>query len=104
MQRVSLNRALNKEIKYYGLSYFGLIGGGLAGCFVWLWLGMTIGIMGAVVGYAISSMWAKGWQIGVIQRFIYWNFLKCFWNEQLGKETSLVTNFDWYSPSNARRR
>lgn len=38
-----------------------------------------------------------------IQRFIYWNFLKCFWNEQLGKETSVVTNFDWYSPSNARR-
>lgn len=73
MQRVSLNRALNKEIKYYGLSYFGLIGGGGVGCVIWLWLGMTIGIMGAVVGYAISSMWAKGWQIGVIQRFIYWH-------------------------------
>jgi len=38
-----------------------------------------------------------------IQRFLYWNFLKCFWNEELGKETSIVTNFDWYSPSNARR-
>lgn len=38
-----------------------------------------------------------------IQRFIYWNFLKCFWNEELGTETSVVTNFDWYSPSNARR-
>lgn len=38
-----------------------------------------------------------------IQRFIYWNFLKCFWNTDLGPETSLVTNFDWYSPSNARR-
>src|SRR5690606_28797986 len=38
-----------------------------------------------------------------IQRFIYWNFLKCFWNEELGRDTSLVTNFDWYSPSNARR-
>lgn len=38
-----------------------------------------------------------------IQRFIYWNFLKCFWNPELGKETSVVTNFDWYSPSNARR-
>lgn len=38
-----------------------------------------------------------------IQRFIYWNFLKCFWNESLGVETSVVTNFDWYSPSNARR-
>lgn len=38
-----------------------------------------------------------------MQRFIYWNFLKCFWNEELGKETSIVTNYDWYSPSNARR-
>jgi ubiquinone/menaquinone biosynthesis C-methylase UbiE len=38
-----------------------------------------------------------------IQRFIYWNFLKCFWNDKLGLETSVVTNFDWYSPSNARR-
>ena len=38
-----------------------------------------------------------------IQRFLYWNFLKCFWNEELGRETSTVINFDWYSPSNARR-
>lgn len=38
-----------------------------------------------------------------IQRFIYWNFLKCFWNASLGPDTSLSTNFDWYSPSNARR-
>lgn len=38
-----------------------------------------------------------------IQRFIYWNFMKCFWNPELGQETSVSTNFDWYSPSNARR-
>jgi len=38
-----------------------------------------------------------------LQRFIYWNFLKCFWNEDLGRETSIVVNFDWYSPSYARR-
>ena len=38
-----------------------------------------------------------------LQRFLYWNFLKCFWNEDLGRETSIVTNYDWYSPSNARR-
>lgn len=38
-----------------------------------------------------------------IQRFIYWNFLKCFWNEELGVDTSDATNFDWYSPSNAKR-
>lgn len=38
-----------------------------------------------------------------IQRFIYWNFLKCFWNEGLGYATSVATNYDWYSPSNAKR-
>lgn len=38
-----------------------------------------------------------------IQRFIYWNFLKCFWNEELGVETSISTNFDWFAPANAQR-
>ena len=38
-----------------------------------------------------------------IQRFIYWNFMKCFWNKDLGKDISVDTNFDWYSPSNAYR-
>ena len=44
----------------------------------------------------------KGGEID-LQRFIYWNFIKCFWNEELGKETSLSTNYDWYAPSNALR-
>lgn len=38
-----------------------------------------------------------------IQRFIYWNFLKCFWREDWGFELSKITNYDWYAPSNARR-
>ncbi len=38
-----------------------------------------------------------------LQRFLYWNFFKCFWNEELGYESSVLTNLDWYSPSNARR-
>lgn len=38
-----------------------------------------------------------------VQRFIYWNFLKCYWNGSLGRETSVMINYDWYSPSNARR-
>lgn len=38
-----------------------------------------------------------------IQRFIYWNFLKCFWNNEWGFDLSKSTNFDWYAPSNARR-
>ena len=44
----------------------------------------------------------KGGKID-IQRFIYWNFLKCYWNEKLGKETSISVNYDWYAPSNAER-
>jgi len=37
-----------------------------------------------------------------LQRFIYWNFIKCFWNEELGYENSVMVNFDWYAPSNAK--
>lgn len=50
----------------------------------------------------IPQMDIKGGEYD-IQRFIYWNFLKCFWNANLGWETSVATNFDWYSPSNAKR-
>ena len=38
-----------------------------------------------------------------IQRFIYWNFLKCYWNDEFGEDISKSTNYDWYSPSNAYR-
>ena len=38
-----------------------------------------------------------------IQRFIYWNFLKCFWKPEWSEDLNVSTNFDWYSPSNARR-
>ncbi|MGL4599491.1 MAG: class I SAM-dependent methyltransferase [Bacteroidia bacterium] len=38
-----------------------------------------------------------------IQRFIYWNFIKCFWNPRFTDEVNNATNFDWYSPSNAKR-
>lgn len=38
-----------------------------------------------------------------IQRFIYWNFIKCFWREDWGFELSKITNYDWYAPSNAQR-
>jgi SAM-dependent methyltransferase len=57
------------------------------------------------VSFDCPEIKALGIKAGTIdiQRFIYWNFLKCFWNEELGVETSVVTNFDWYSPSNARR-
>jgi ubiquinone/menaquinone biosynthesis C-methylase UbiE len=38
-----------------------------------------------------------------IQRFIYWNFIKCFWKEEWGFDLSKSTNYDWYAPSNAKR-
>jgi SAM-dependent methyltransferase len=50
----------------------------------------------------ISSLGIQGGRMS-LQRFIYWNFLKCFWNEEIGYASSLSTNFDWYSPANAKR-
>ncbi len=38
-----------------------------------------------------------------VQRFIYWNFIKCFYNEKWNYESNNIVNYDWYSPSNATR-
>lgn len=38
-----------------------------------------------------------------IQRFFYWNVLKCFWNEEFDFVTNTVINFDWYHPKYAFR-
>ena len=38
-----------------------------------------------------------------VQRFIYWHFLKCFWDESNNFERSVGVNFDWYYPKFAFR-
>jgi len=38
-----------------------------------------------------------------VQRFIYWNFIKCFYNSNFSEQINTATNYDWYSPSNAKR-
>jgi ubiquinone/menaquinone biosynthesis C-methylase UbiE len=38
-----------------------------------------------------------------IQRFLYWNVFKCYWNYDLDFETNVMTNFDWYRPKYAHR-
>jgi len=50
----------------------------------------------------IPALGIKGGEYD-IQRFIYWNFLKCFYNEKWTKSENDSCNFDWYSPSNAER-
>jgi len=38
-----------------------------------------------------------------VQRFIYWNFIKCWWSDEVPFEQSVATNFDWYFPEYAYR-
>jgi SAM-dependent methyltransferase len=38
-----------------------------------------------------------------VQRFLYWNFLKCWWSPDVPFEQSIATNFDWYFPKFAYR-
>ena len=38
-----------------------------------------------------------------LQRFIYYDFLKCFWNDRLPFEENVIINFDWYAPKHAHR-
>jgi SAM-dependent methyltransferase/uncharacterized protein YbaR (Trm112 family) len=36
-----------------------------------------------------------------VQRLVYYNFMKCFWNDAFDQETNNMVNFDWYHPHNA---
>jgi SAM-dependent methyltransferase len=38
-----------------------------------------------------------------VQRFFYWNVLKCYWNDGMDWESNVITNFDWYHPVHAHR-
>ena len=38
-----------------------------------------------------------------VQRFVYWNVLKCFWNEEYDFDLNVAVNFDWYHPRWAHR-
>jgi SAM-dependent methyltransferase/uncharacterized protein YbaR (Trm112 family) len=38
-----------------------------------------------------------------VQRFVYWNMLKCYWNPSLDYQDNVLTNFDWYRPHYAHR-
>lgn len=38
-----------------------------------------------------------------VQRLFYWHVFKCFWNEEMGWDVSVATNFDWYHPEHAYR-
>lgn len=33
-----------------------------------------------------------------VQRFLHWNVLKCFWNDDFDFFTNNIVNFDWYHP------
>lgn len=66
-------------------------------------LGKTLSALKAVVDVPdMPALKIKGGRYD-LQRFIYWNFLKCYWNENEGYDASVLTNFDWYSPSLAKR-
>ena len=38
-----------------------------------------------------------------LQRWLYWNIFKIYWNDTLDEETNIMTNYDWYRPEHAHR-
>jgi hypothetical protein len=82
MYQVAMNRCLNKEPKLYGLSYSGVIGGGIIGILIWLKFGMTVGVISSSAGYGLAAYIARYMHNGSIQRLAYWylpifRFMNC---------------------------
>lgn len=38
-----------------------------------------------------------------LQRFFYYNIMKCFWNDEFDYHTNVSINVDWYNPKDAHR-
>ena len=38
-----------------------------------------------------------------LQRFIYYNMFKCFYNKDFTDDENTLVNYDWYSPVDAHR-
>ncbi|MDX1916436.1 MAG: hypothetical protein SFT68_00420 [Rickettsiaceae bacterium] len=70
---VQLNKALNKESKYYGLKTMGLAIGAITGMLVIVKYDFTIAIIASLIGYLFGSFISKFWHKGMIQRWAYWN-------------------------------
>lgn len=39
-----------------------------------------------------------------VQRFVYWNFAKLYWSDEMTFEENVHVNFDWYRPVYAHRQ
>ena len=55
------------------------------------------------LGSVLSSFMEEVSFPDTVQRFVYWNLIKWFYNEDMGEHNSIKTNYDWYSPSQAFR-
>jgi len=66
-------------------------------------LGRVLSEIGASI--TVPDIPALGIKAGTcdVQRFIYWNMLKCYWNPSLNYRDNVITNFDWYRPHYAHR-
>ncbi|HEX9364505.1 MAG TPA: class I SAM-dependent methyltransferase [Candidatus Dormibacteraeota bacterium] len=56
-----------------------------------------------VVDEDIPELGIKAGRLDV-QRLIYWNFAKLFWNDDFDFEENVHINFDWYRPTYAHRQ
>lgn len=74
MHSVSLNRCINREVKYYGLGGFGLVFGFLVTLCVWISSSIIFAMIAGALGYFLGDMIAKYWHRGQAQRYIYWHF------------------------------
>jgi|GEM_PF-1119190 len=72
-KEVSLNRSINKEAKYSGLSLFGLIVGGIFGALTLTKFDLVFALIAWVIGFVVGAFISSSWHKGRVQRWLYWH-------------------------------
>jgi hypothetical protein len=78
MELISINRCINKEVKYYGLGGFGLVVGCITIILVWINFSIIFAMISGGFGYFVGDIIGRYWHQGQIQKYTCWHFSAAF--------------------------
>lgn len=73
MERVKFNNCLNKQIRLWNISIGSIVGAGVFGAAILCFKGVLWAFAAGAVGFAAGGMLLNKWELGIIQRWLYWH-------------------------------
>lgn len=73
MERIKFNNCLNKPVRFWNISVGSIIGAVTFGVIILCFKGVLWAFAFGAIGFAIGGIVLHKWDLGIIQRKIYWH-------------------------------